>query len=78
MISKISSFIEPFNDRIEASAWRGELEWPEELVGLLEVRSNRVDFMNKILHANDVVLSEIVLNDFVRGKRNSLFVDLEQ
>jgi transcriptional antiterminator Rof (Rho-off) len=43
---------------LEAAQGVGELERPQEVVGLLEVGSAGVDLMNEVLHADDVVLAE--------------------
>lgn len=52
-----------------------ELEWPEEVGGLLEVRADGEDFVNKILDGEDVVFAKCLLDDTVAGKRNALLVD---
>ncbi len=39
---------------------RGQLEGPEEVATLLERRSNRVDLVDKVLHADDAKLAEIL------------------
>lgn len=54
----------------------GELEGPEEVVGLLEVRSNSVDLVEKVLNRVDTELAEVSLNKLVVGKSNALLVDL--
>jgi hypothetical protein len=54
----------------------GELEGPQEVGSLLEGRANSVDLVDQILHADDAVLAESLLNDGVVGKRDSLLVDL--
>lgn len=36
------------------ASWRGtQLEWPKEVICFLEMRANRIDFMNEILDTND-------------------------
>ena len=60
----------------ETASWVGELEWPEEVGGLLEVWSDGVDLVDEILHADDAVLAEGSLNDRVVGKSNALLLDL--
>lgn len=54
----------------------GELEGPEEVVGLLEVRSNSVDLVEKVFNRVDTELAEVSLNKLVVGKSNALLVDL--
>lgn len=49
-----------------------ELEWPEEVVGFLEVGTDGGNLVNKIFNAcNSVLLSEGVLNDGIVGKGDS-------
>lgn len=60
----------------EATGRVGELEWPQEVGGLLEVGSNGVDLVDEILHADDAVLAEVGLDDGVVGESNALLVDL--
>ena len=60
----------------ETTVGVAELEWPEEVGGLLEVGSDGVDFVNEVLHANDAVLAEVLLDDGVVGQSDALLVDL--
>jgi len=53
-----------------------ELERPQEVIGSFEVGPTRVNFMNQILHADDVVLPKIVNNELVVRQRHSLPVNL--
>lgn len=39
----------------EALKWGGKLEWPEEVVGLLEVGSNSPDLVDQVLDTGDAV-----------------------
>jgi len=55
-----------------------ELEWPEEVVGFLEVRSNSDEFVDEILQAVDSLGSESFLNDGVISQRDSLSVNLSE
>ena len=59
----------------ETTSWVAELEWPEEVGGLLEVGVDGVDLVDQILHADDAVLAEVGLDDGVVGKSNALLVD---
>lgn len=61
---------------VEATSGVGELEGPQEVVGLLEVGANGVDLVDQILHADNAVLAEVLLNDLVVGEGNTLLVDL--
>ena len=53
-----------------------ELEWPEEVVGLLEVGANPEDFVNKVFHGEDVVFATCLFDNTIARKRNALLVDL--
>jgi len=61
---------------LEATTRRVELEGPEEAVGLLEVRTNSVDLVDKILHADDAITTKSLLDHVVADKRDALAVDL--
>lgn len=60
----------------ETSSWVAELEWPQEVGGLLEVGADGEDLVDQILHADDTVLSETGLDDGVVGESNALLLDL--
>ena len=60
---------------LESTEWGGELEWPEEVVGFLEVWSTGDDLVDEILNAGDTELSEGTLNDGVIGEWDSGVVD---
>jgi len=59
----------------KSSSRGSKFERPEEVVCLLEVRSNSVDFVDKIFNVVDSDLSERFSYNSVAWKRNSLFVD---
>jgi len=42
-----------------------QLEWPQEVGGVLEVRSNIHDLVDKILNTDDSKLSKSALNDVI-------------
>lgn len=54
----------------------GELEGPQEVVGLLEGGADSPDLVDKVLDAGDALASEGSLNDGVVGERDSRSVDL--
>lgn len=58
------------------SVWVRELEWPQEVVSLLEVRTNGVNLVDQVLDGNNTVLSKRLLDDSVVIDRDSLLVDL--
>ena len=53
----------------------GELEWPEEVVGLLEVRTTGDDFVDEIFNAVDTLLGKFTSDDGVIRKRKSASVN---
>lgn len=60
----------------EATSGVAELEGPEEVAGLLEVGANGVDLVDEVLHADNAVLAEVLLDDGVVSERSALLVDL--
>jgi len=60
----------------EAASGVAELEGPEEVGGLLEVGADGVDLVDEVLHADNAVLAEVLLNDGVIGEGDALLVDL--
>ena len=62
---------------LEATEWGGELEWPQEVVGFLEVWSASDDFVDETLDAVDSgVLTKGITDDAVVSEWNSASVDL--
>ena len=51
-----------------------ELERPQEVASLLEVRADGVDLMNKVLHADDTVLAEMLFDDGVVCEGDALLL----
>ena len=60
----------------ETTGGVGQLEGPQEVGGLLEVGSDGVNLVDKILHADNTELSEGLLDDRVVGQGDTLLVDL--
>lgn len=60
---------------VEATERRAELERPEEVVDLLEVRTDGVDLVDQVLHARDAVLTEGFLDLAVAAETDALTVD---
>jgi hypothetical protein len=60
----------------ETTSGVGELEGPEEVGGLLEVGADGVDLVDQVLHADDAVLAEVLLDQGVVGQGDALLVDL--
>ena len=61
---------------VETTSGRRELEWPEEVAGLLEVGANGVDLVDQVLDADNAELAEVLLDELVVGDGNALLVDL--
>ena len=61
---------------LESLGWGVELEWPEEVVGLLEVVTAGPDLVDEVLNAGNTLLSEGLLNDAVVVKSDTGSVDL--
>lgn len=61
---------------LEAAVGRGELEGPQEVVGLLEVAADSEDLVDEVLNADDVVLAELGLDDGVVADGDALLVEL--
>jgi hypothetical protein len=60
----------------EATGRGAELEWPEEVAGLLEVGANSVDLVDEILDADDTELAKVLLDHVVVSDRKALLVNL--
>lgn len=60
----------------EATSRVAELEWPEKVAGLLEVRADGEDLMDQILDTEDTVFAEIILDYLVVGEWDTLLLDL--
>lgn len=56
---------------LKAFLGRRELEGPEEVVCLFEVRAYSEDLMDQVFNADDPVLAKLFLNDLVVSQRNS-------
>ena len=75
-VTPISSSLERMSLLGESSSRASELEWPEEVVGLLKVGATVLDFVYEVFDTSDSVLAEGSFNEGVVGQGNSLFIDL--
>lgn len=75
-VTPISSSLEGMSLVCETSSWSSKFEWPQEVVGFLEVRTNGENFIDQIFNANDSVFTQNLFNYRVGGNWNSLFVNL--
>ena len=62
----------------ESSLRVGKLEWPQEVVGLLEVRSDSVDLVDEVGGALDTDISESLSDNSIGSDRDALLVDLSE
>lgn len=60
----------------KAAVGAGQLEGPEELVGLLEVGTGGVDLVHEVLDGDDAELAELLLDDGIVAQRDALTVNL--
>ena len=60
---------------LEAAEWRVKLEWPQEVVSLLELWSASHNLVNKILNTVDSVFAELTGNDAIVGQWNAASVN---
>jgi hypothetical protein len=60
----------------ETASGRGQLEWPQEVAGLLEVGANGVDLVDEVLDADNAELAEVLLDEVVVSDWEALLVDL--
>lgn len=75
-VTEVTTFDEVVGDSSVAANGGGELEGPEEVVGSLEVGSDGVDFVDKILDGLESNFSEGTFDDGVLLEWDSLAVDL--
>jgi len=62
--------------RSETTSGVAELEWPQEIGGLLEVGTDSENLVDQILHADNTVLAQASLDYGVVSQSNSLLLDL--
>ena len=77
-ISPVSSSLEGMSLLGKSTSWSSEFEWPNEVVGFLEMWANGVDFVDQIFEGGNSVLAESVLDESVVGERDSLLVDFTE
>lgn len=62
--------------RVETTSGVAQLEWPQEVRGLLEVGADSENLVDEILDTDNAVLAQRRLDDGVVGKSNALLVNL--
>ncbi len=60
----------------ETSSWGSQLEWPQEVVGGLEMWTYCPYLVNQVLNAHDANVAQNLLHDGVAGQGDSLLIDL--
>lgn len=74
-VSPISSHLERMTLGVESSSGTSELEWPQEVVGFLEVLTAGRNLVDEILNSVDLVFSQALFDSIVGLKGDSLSVD---
>ena len=62
--------------RPESTSGVAQLEWPQKVTSLLEIRSDSNNLMDQVLHTDDAKFAQLLLDDLVIGEGNALLVDL--
>ena len=62
--------------RPEPTSRVAQLEWPQKVTSLFEIRPHSNNLMDQILHTNDAKLAQLLLDDLVIGEGYTLLVDL--
>jgi hypothetical protein len=60
----------------ETTVGVAQLEWPQEVAGLLEVDSDGEDLVDQIFHADNAELAQVIFNKLVVGKSDALLINL--
>jgi len=61
-----------------STSWVVELEWPQEVGGILEVGSNSQDLVDQVFNADDSKFTKRLLNDLVGSDWGSVSVNLDK
>jgi hypothetical protein len=64
-VATVTTFYEVLSFRLEPPTWRRQLEGPQHFVHFPEARSTGVYLVNEVLNANELVLSESLLDQVV-------------
>jgi hypothetical protein len=75
-VTSITTLNEMVPLAVVAALGGGQLEGPQEGVGLLEVGTNSVDLVDDILNADDTNSAQSLLNDIIGGDGNTLSINL--
>ena len=76
-ISQVTSLNEMLEfPRPESASRVAQLEWPQKVAGLLEIRPHSNNLMDQVLHTDDAKFAQLLLDDLVIGEGNALLVNL--
>jgi hypothetical protein len=75
-VSEGSSVLVRMPFLLEALDGRSELEGPQEVVGLLEVRAHGRDLVDQVFNADDALLAQLFLDNAVLHERDAAVVYL--
>ena len=62
--------------RPESTSRIAQLEWPQKVTSLFEIRPHSNNLMDQVLHTDDAKFAQLLLNDLVIGEGYTLLVDL--
>ena len=62
--------------RPEPTSRIAQLEWPQEVTSLLEIRPHSDNLVDQVLHTDDAKFAQLLLDDLVVGEGYTLLVDL--
>jgi len=71
-VSPISTSLERMTLGSESTSRSSQFEGPQKVVCFLKVRSDSMNFINKIFDSGNTLLSKSLINYGIVGKRNSL------
>ena len=76
-VAKVSTLNKVVGLLSPSTSWVVELEWPQEVRGILEVGSNSQDLVDQVFNADDSKFTKRLLNDLVGSDWGSVSVNLK-
>jgi len=77
-VAKVSTLNKVVGLLSPSTSWVVELEWPQEVGGILEVGSNSQDLVDQVFNADDSKFTKRLLNDLVGSDWGSVSVNLDK
>jgi len=77
-VAKVSTLNKVVGLLSPSTSWVVELEWPQEVRGILEVGSNSQDLVDQVFNADDSKFTKRLLNDLVGSDWGSVSVNLDK